>query len=408
MPHPAFRGTLKVIPYKHEGKDVFIVVDQQEQLFDHQIQLPPLAFVVASLLDGRRETADIRAEIQAQLKVDLKPEEIESVVHDLDQYLLLESGAVQERRRQIADDFAKLSSRPAQFVDGKAEDVSRQLEGYYAADGGAGTIASRRDLPLAGILAPHIDFNRGGPCYTFAYKELAERSDADLYVILGVAHVSPPNPFILTAKSYETPFGPVSADREALAAIEKRIGRRIYDHEAVHRSEHSIEFQTVFLKHARPKAPFTVLPILCSAFEMWCGAASPSTASEVEEVLGAIREATAGRNVCIVAGVDFAHVGPVFGDDVAIDQKLIDWMMAGDTRGLQVIAEGNAESFWNSVVSDGNRRHVCGLSATYAALRLLDPVEGSVHKYGFAPDPAGGLVSFASVSFKPKSRILRP
>jgi len=408
MPHPPFRGTLKVIPYKHEGKDVFIVVDHQEQLFEHQVVLPPLAFVVASLLDGRRESLQIQAEIKSQLKADIGVDEIDSVVRDLDKYLLLESPAVQEKRRAIADEFAKLPSRPAQFVEGEAADVSKQLDGYYGGEGGAGKFAARRQEPLAGILAPHIDFNRGGPCYTHAYKELAERSDADLYVLLGVAHLSPPNPFVMTGKNYETPFGAVTTDREALAAVEKRLGKRIYEHESVHRSEHSVEFQAVFLKHARPQAPFTVLPILCSAFEQWCGGASPSTAAQVEDTLGAIREATAGRKVCIVAGVDFAHVGPVFGDDVEVDQKLIEWMMAGDTRGLQVIGEGNAEGFWNSVVSDGNRRHVCGLSATYAALRLLDGVEGKIHKYGFAPDPAGGLVSFASVSFAPRARIVLP
>ncbi|HVR84716.1 MAG TPA: AmmeMemoRadiSam system protein B [Planctomycetota bacterium] len=408
MPHPAFRGTLKIIPYKHEGKDVFVVLDHQEQLFEHQVVLPPLAFVVGSLLDGRRETPDIQSEIKTQLKVEIKAQEIESVVKDLDQYLLLESPRVRDKRRAVAEEFAALPARPTQFVQGEGAQVSKQLEGYYADEAGAGPLAARRDEPLAGILAPHIDFNRGGPCYTFAYKELAERSDADLYVILGVAHLSPPNPFVLTGKNYETPFGAVPTDRDALAAVEKRLGKRIYDHEAVHRSEHSVEFQTVFLKHARPTSAFTVLPVLCSAFEQWCGGASPSTAAQVEDALGAIREATAGRRVCIVAGVDFAHVGPVFGDDVEIDQKLIEWMMAGDTRALQIIAEGNAEAFWNSVVSDGNRRHVCGLSATYAALRLLDSVEGRVLKYGFAPDPAGGIVSFASVSFKPKGRIVLP
>jgi hypothetical protein len=69
-----------------------------------------------------------------------------------------------------------------------------------------------------------------------------------------------------------------------------------------------------------------------------------------------------------------------------------------------VIGEGNAEGFWNSVVADGNRRHVCGLSATYAALRLMGDVEGKIHKYGFAPDPGGGMVSFASMSFQPKKK----
>jgi hypothetical protein len=53
-------------------------------------------------------------------------------------------------------------------------------------------------------------------------------------------------------------------------------------------------------------------------------------------------------------------------------------------------------------MADGNRRHVCGLSATYAALRLMGDVEGRILKYGFAPDPGGGIVSFASMAFQQK------
>src|SRR6185436_5209532 len=185
--------------------------------------------------------------------------------------------------------FTKLPARPAKFVEGTAAEVKDRLDGYFAGDAGAGKIGARREEPLSGILAPHIDFNRGGPCYTFAYRELAERCDADLYVILGVAHLSPPNPFVVTSKDYETPLGTVSTDREVVAALEKRLGKKIYDHEPVHRSEHSAEFQAVFLKHARPSAKFTVVPILCSAFEQWCGVSSPSTAAEVEDVLGALR-----------------------------------------------------------------------------------------------------------------------
>src|SRR5436190_7933504 len=308
MPHPQFRGSLKVIPYKHEGKDVFILIDQQEQLFEHQVVLPPLPFVVASLLDGRRGTPEVQAESKAQLKADISADEIDNVVRELDHHLLLESSRVREMRQTVAEAFAKLPSRPAQFIEGESAEVSGQLDGYYGGEGGAGKIGAPRDEPLAGILAPHIDFTRGGACYTHAYKELAERSDADLYVLLGVAHQSPPNPFVMTGKNYETAFGAVTTDREALSAVEKRLGKRIYEHESVHRTEHSVEFQTVFLKHARPKAAFTVLPVLCSAFEQWCGGASPSTAAEVEDALGAIREATAGRKVCFVAGVDFAHV----------------------------------------------------------------------------------------------------
>jgi AmmeMemoRadiSam system protein B len=409
VPLPPFRHTLKIMPFKHEGKDIFRVQDQAESLFEHQILLPPIAFVVATFLDGQREAEDIRKAIVEQFpEAELTVEIIREIVRDLDQHLLLESDRAEERRREIRESWAQLPVRAPKFVPGTREEVQAEVDGYYAAEAGAGKPGQPRELPLAGILAPHIDFHRGGTCYTHAYRELAERSDADVYVILGVAHMSPPNPFVVTRKSYETPLGPVPTDAGIVADLEKRLGSRIFDHEWLHGSEHSAEFQAVFLRHARPSAPFTVVPILASSFVQWCGDASPSTAPEIEEFLEALAESVRGRKVCFVAGVDFAHVGPVFGDDVKIDQKLVEWMISGDNRSLQTIMEGNPESFWNSVMSDGDRRHVCGTSATYATLRMLGEVDGKVHKYGFAPDPAGGLVSFASMSFRSRTRIVLP
>lgn len=403
MPHPRFRDTFKIFTAQKDGQEVFVVVDEREHFIEGNVVLPPFYFVVASLLDGTRDSAAIQKEIRDQLKAEVGIDEIDRVVRDMEENLLLESPRVIERRKAQLADYLAAPARPLQFVPGSGAELKSLLDGYYDADGGAGRPGARRDEPLGGILAPHIDFNRGGVCYGHAYKELAERGDADLYVLLGVPHLSPPNPFVFTAKDYDTPWGPVQTDPAALAAVEKRLGKRIYDHEITHLKEHSLEFQAVWLKHTLPDRPFTVLPVLCSAFEQWCGDSSPSTAPEIEAGLAALREATAGRKVCIVGGVDFAHVGPSFGDKVEVDKKLISWMQAGDMRSMDAIAEGNAESFWNSVVSDGNRRHVCGLSATYAALRLLDGAPGKVHRYGFAPDPAGGLVSFASVSFAKKA-----
>jgi hypothetical protein len=404
MPLPPFRhGMLRVVPFKHEGKDVFLVADQHEGLFDHQIVLPPFAFVVSQYLDGERDAAAVSQAIAADFpKAGVRVEDVEAVVRDLDDHFLLESERVRTRRREVEEGFLAAAYRPSKFVVGAREEVEKQLHAYYGNELGAGKPAGRRNEALSGVLAPHIDYPRGGYCYTHAYREIAERGEADLFVILGVAHVSPPNPFVVTGKGYETPFGVAEVDREAVASLEKRLGDGIYDNEAVHRAEHSAEFQAVFLKHTLPGAAFTVLPVLCSSFEPHCGGASPSTVARIEDFLGALGETLRGRKACLVAGVDFAHVGPVFGDRVEIDDKLVRWMVEGDEKSLRVAGEGNAEAFWNSVMADGNARHVCGLSATYAFLRLLGGAQGKLHKYGFAPDPAGGIVSFASMSFKPR------
>ena len=90
---------------------------------------------------------------------------------------------------------------------------------------------------------------------------------------------------------------------------------------------------------------------------------------------------------------------PRFGDQIELDQNLIDWMVEEDKKSLDKIVEGNAEGFWNSVMQDGNRRHVCGLSATYSLLRLLKGKPGNRLDYGYAADPAGGYVSYAGLVF---------
>lgn len=410
MPLPRFRSLVKVVPYRHQDKDVFLAMDPQEALFDHQVALPPIAFAVAAFLDGERGTEEVRKALAEHLQgLDITAEEIEGVVEDLDRHYLLESPRLQERRRAAEKEYLALPSRPARFVQGTREEVVRELDGYYAGEAGAGKPAvGPASGGLSAVMAPHIDFARGGPCYTFAYREIAERSDADVYVILAVAHLSPPNPYVVSRKDYETALGTVPVDRPILDALAGRLGDRPFEHEAIHRSEHSAEFQAVFLRHARPEASFTVVPVLCSSFEPLCGGASPSTVPAIEDFIGALGEAVRGRNACFIAGVDLSHVGPVFGDDVEIDDRLVQWMVAGDQRSLAACTEGHAEGFWNSVMADGNRRHVCGLSAVYTLLRLLQDVSGRVLKYGFAPDPAGGIVSFASMAFQPRSRIIVP
>jgi len=64
----------------------------------------------------------------------------------------------------------------------------------------------------------------------------------------------------------------------------------------------------------------------------------------------------------------------------------------------------DADGWYASVMKDMNQRRVCGLNAIYAALKTLDGAadRGEFLKYGYAPDPAGGIVSFAGIAFPEK------
>ncbi|MDR5710296.1 MAG: hypothetical protein QN172_06845 [Armatimonadota bacterium] len=97
----------------------------------------------------------------------------------------------------------------------------------------------------------------------------------------------------------------------------------------------------------------------------------------------------------LVAGVDFSHVGPRFGDPESPDSALALRTSAGDHRVLEHVLRGEAEAFWREVASVGNPQRIDALSALYAALRILEPVQGQLLHYGQAPDTAGRIVIFA-------------
>src|ERR1019366_5722870 len=78
--------------------------------------------------------------------------------------------------------------------------------------------------------------------------------------------------------------------------------------EWVHRKEHSLEFQALWLKFLwRDKTPPWV-PILCSSFERFCPDKPPSSVATIDAALRKIGEGLARRaktqRILILAGVD--------------------------------------------------------------------------------------------------------
>ncbi|UPT74635.1 MAG: AmmeMemoRadiSam system protein B [Elusimicrobiota bacterium] len=182
--------------------------------------------------------------------------------------------------------------------------------------------------------------------------------------------------------------------------------------EWVHKNEHSLEFQAVWLKYLwRERAPKWV-PILVSSFERFSPDEAPSKVATIEKAIkdfGAIlaAEKAAGRSVTILCGIDLAHVGPRFGDDLEITPELEKKIETEDRKSLVDALALDADGFYRSVVADGHWRKVCGLSALYTGIRLMKALgatePGRLLTYGQAPDPAGGLVSFASAVWDAKS-----
>jgi len=313
---------------------------------------------------------------------------------------LLDSPALITRRRTVADAYRAAPHRvmahagTAYPADPAACAVA--LERYLGSAGRAGRLPA--GWPR-GVLAPHIDFARGGSMYGRAYAPLSGLPAGVCVVVVGVAHAGPAAPYVLTTKGYETPFGVVEVDRPLLDAVVGRAPFDPLDEEPVHRGEHSVEFQVLWLAHVLRGRPFTVLPVLTGALDVHVTNGSPADVPAIDAFIAALREsiAAAGRPVCVVGGVDLSHVGPRFGDQEPVGPALAGRAAAADATALRHVEAGDAEGWWRTVARDGNRCHVCGLGAVYTVLRLLAPVRGRVLGYDQGADPAGGLVGFSAV-----------
>jgi AmmeMemoRadiSam system protein B len=404
MPVPRLRP-LDLVATEWNGRRVVYARDY-EGLLDAPVLLPLPVVLVALLLDGRREPRDVQVEYARLTGGTLLPSwDLDRIIRDLDAHGLLDSPALEARRREVAAAYRAAPHRaPAHAgvsYPADPEALARALRGYL--DAGDGEGGPPPGPAPSGILAPHIDFGRGGAAYGRAYRALGDLADGTCVVVLGVAHAGPPVPYVLTAKGYETPFGVLEVDRPLLDRLTARYPYDAFAHEPVHRAEHSIEFQAVVLAYLARGRRITILPVLTGSLEALCGRDSPSSVPQVEAFIAALREAAAalGRPVRVVGGVDLSHVGPRFGDAEPVGPQLAASARAFDLDALGRVAAGDAEGFWRAVAGDGNRRHVCGLGAIYTALRVLAPVRGRVLHYDQGVDPAGGLVGFSAVAFEP-------
>jgi len=185
--------------------------------------------------------------------------------------------------------------------------------------------------------------------------------------------------------------------------LAKAAGSHFFDDELSHRSEHSIEFQAVFLKHVLGDRPFAIAPILVGSFhDLMVRGVDPMADPEVSRFVEALRrvERESGRRVAYIGGVDLCHVGPEFGDPEPVDDALRSRVRSFDHELLRRAEAADAAGWFQTVAEVGDRWRVCGLAATYTMLRAVGPCRGELLKYDQAIDERRSCcVSFASMVF---------
>jgi hypothetical protein len=399
---------VEAIPIEVEGRrgiclrDPFGLADNLAVVFE------PVALVLA-FFDGRHTLEQASGMLQRLAGLRVGVEALRELAEQLEAQCLLHGPRAAARRQELLKLWRSSPTRPASLAGtsypAEPEALGPLLDSYYLAAGGPGSPPdTAASAPLAAALAPHVDLGRGGPVFAHTYRRIAQDDRARRFVVLGTGH-SLASLISAAAKDFETPLGTVRCDRSFLERLQERLDFDLAGDELAHRSEHSIEFQALYLARLfAGRREVTLVPILCGSFHEFVeGARSPSTSDQLESFVAAMRETLAELAdvpTCVLGAVDLSHVGPYYGDEEPVGADRRRLVEQEDRRLLGPVVAGDAEGFFRAVAADGDRRRICGLSSIYLLLRCVDVPRGELLAYAQANDAVGtSIVSFASVVY---------
>ncbi len=414
MDNPKLRN-VEVIPVRD---DMFALRDPMRYT-DKILMVPGAVLAVISYFDGRHSMLDVQYEFTRKFGDILFQEKLAQIIESLDANGFLESESFAERRKAIDDGFAAAKVRQPAHAGGgyeaEPEKLRDRLSLYFMqAAGGAADGGSRPEAAgsLRAIIAPHIDMQRGGTCYANAYGEVRRLSRANTIVLLGISHVETRNRYALTEKDFATPLGNLATDGEAVRRLVSACSFDPFQDESAHRFEHSLEFQTVFLRYIFPERDeLRIVPILCGPLlPEFTTRGSPREDPQVASFIDALTGLLAERrdDVLLIAGADLCHIGRRFGDTQPFTEEFVSTAQKADGRMLERVTGVDAEGFMKFIQKEQDGRKVCGVPAIYTLLSALKPdgktaeqdVHGSLLSYDMAVDQEGqSAVGFAAVAF---------
>jgi len=357
------------------------------------------AVAVLRYFDGDHTLAEIQQALTAPDGTLLPLDQLEEFADRLDAAALLEGDGFERAKAQRADWLAA-PVRPAAHsgaaYPADPEETAAFLEGHLA------QAPQPDNRPVRRLIAPHIDLRLGSEIHGHAHARLRAAGRPDVVVVIGVCHQPAAAPFIACRKDFATPQGTVHHDAAFLDALERQFGSPLTVGEIAHETEHSVEFQAVWLAHHWPDNPPTIVPLLARGFhEQVDSQGSPRDDETTERFIDALRRTMAeeGRQVVVIASVDLAHVGPLY-ETAGLDEQGEQGLADSDRVLLDAIVANDPESFFRAISADGNATQVCGVAPIYLTLRLGEG-SGELLRYGqgrIHPE-SGSVVSYAAVGF---------
>lgn len=398
---------LVLVPFS-DGQREFIMVSDPLGVIEGQPVLGIEALPILQLLDGAVTVNDLTTALMRESKDLRVANMVRDFVAQLDRMLMLDSPRFEAAHREKREAWHQLEVRPA-VLEGRSYPAEREacakfLDEHFEAArqlrSAAGEPEAALDARPRALLAAHLDPRRAGPTIARAFLELGPAQKTPLRVVIfGTGHSLIRDRVAIARKHFETPLGQARCDTAFVDHVANRLGDAAYQAELAHRDEHSIEFQALYLKHRLGERPFTIVPILCGAFHTLLDEGKRPTDDPVyHDLIEGVRHAekTLGGDTLYLAGVDFSHVGPRFGDP-PLDEEMKKEIEKVDRSALDAAVQGSADAWFDAIAAADDATRICGFAPTDAMLRAAEPGAGRLLRYVQNDEPDKSTVSIAAM-----------
>jgi len=389
------------------------VLKDSEEYASAELTVTQKVLFLISKMDGANSIAQLKSIYKETYGVDLPEGQMENLIEVLNKHYMFDNARFERRKAEVEAAWDKALVRPSISLAMVEQSADREsalnhlaslMDNNYAkAALSAPAQILHKSNGLAAIMAPHIDYIRGGAAYGHAYGEVASQFGGDIVVVLGTNHQSSDRLLTATKKDFATPFGAVSNAQELVQELADCYPSDIFAGERDHRIEHSIELAVASLKHALADRNFSVVPLLISNVDTYImNGADPALDPALEALVACLRnwQERFGARLLLSASVDLCHVGKQFGDPFLVDEDVQNSMKQADERLLKAIASRSDAIFWRLIEGERNERRICGAGTLIVLLRA---VRSSYAKILFqdlwVDESLSGAVGFGSVAF---------
>jgi|TARA_B100000959_G_C14994337_1_gene629476 hypothetical protein len=360
------------------------------QLSKETIAIPANIFVIVQKMNGESTAEEIASAAKAP------PDQFIELLKKLDQVGLLWGPTMTQLE---SEKLAKLKEdntfgiRTSASLGKNPEACKEQLDSWFQE-----TEDPEFEDSIVGIVAPHLDYERGWPNYASAYYSWQKADNPDRVVILGTNHFGNGDGVVLSTIGFSTPIGTCPVDQQVVGKLIDKFGDGLIADMLDHAAEHSIELQIPWIQQCFGNVPIIAAlipsPLIPMIEDNDCRTSTETFVTALQEILQDVEGTT-----YFVASADLSHVGQQFGEPRPVDDQRKFDVEKHDREMMTKFIQGDADEFVDAMKWNNNATQWCSIGNMSAVMQLAKPNSIELIDYRqWCDDKGAALVSSCSMA----------